>query len=48
MATLSNYFVGNAKIMPKVQITLPKDIRKILGVDTRVTGLRSYARATGW
>ncbi|MDO4920745.1 MAG: AbrB/MazE/SpoVT family DNA-binding domain-containing protein [Phascolarctobacterium sp.] len=29
---LANMFVDNAKVMAKGQITIPKDIRKILGV----------------
>lgn len=29
---LTNTFVDNAKVMAKGQITIPKDIRKILGV----------------
>lgn len=29
---LANTFVDNAKVMAKGQITIPKDIRKILGV----------------
>jgi AbrB family looped-hinge helix DNA binding protein len=39
MALASNYFVDNAKVMAKGQITLPKDIRDILRVGTgdRVT-----------
>ncbi|MDR0856538.1 MAG: AbrB/MazE/SpoVT family DNA-binding domain-containing protein [Clostridiales bacterium] len=39
MALASNYFVDNAKVMAKGQITLPKDIREILGLGTgsRVT-----------
>lgn len=36
---LSNVFTDNAKVMSKGQITIPKDIRKILGVSSgdRVT-----------
>jgi len=36
---MSNYFVDNAKVMAKGQITLPKDIRTVLRVGTgdRVT-----------
>ena len=36
---MSNYFVDNAKVMAKGQITLPKDIRSVLRVGTgdRVT-----------
>jgi len=36
---LGNYFVDNAKVMAKGQITLPKDIRSVLRVGTgdRVT-----------
>jgi len=36
---MENVLVGNAKVMAKGQITLPKDIRKALGVATgdRVT-----------
>lgn len=29
---LANTFVDNAKVMAKGQVTIPKDIRKILGV----------------
>lgn len=29
-----NVFVDNAKVMSKGQITIPKDIREILGVDS--------------
>lgn len=29
---LANMFVDNAKVMAKGQITIPKDIRKVLGV----------------
>lgn len=29
---LTNTFVDNAKIMAKGQVTIPKDIRKVLGV----------------
>lgn len=29
---LANTFVDNAKVMAKGQITIPKDIRKVLGV----------------
>jgi len=31
---MENILVDNAKVMAKGQITLPKDIRKALGVDT--------------
>lgn len=36
---MPNVFVDNAKVMPKGQITIPKDIRAILGVNSgdRVT-----------
>jgi AbrB family looped-hinge helix DNA binding protein len=36
---IKNYFVDNAKVMAKGQITLPKDIRSILRINTgdRVT-----------
>lgn len=36
---LTNTFIDNAKVMSKGQITIPKDIREILGVSTgdRVT-----------
>lgn len=36
---LANTFVDNAKVMAKGQITIPKDIREVLGVasDDRVT-----------
>ncbi|MCL2336979.1 MAG: AbrB/MazE/SpoVT family DNA-binding domain-containing protein [Firmicutes bacterium] len=39
MSNINNYFVDNAKVMAKGQITLPKDIRLVLGVGTgdRVT-----------
>ena len=39
MPNLNNYFVDNAKVMAKGQITLPKDIRKLLRIETgdRVT-----------
>lgn len=39
MQDMSNYFVDNAKVMAKGQITLPKDIRSVLRVGTgdRVT-----------
>lgn len=30
---LANTFVDNAKVMAKGQITIPKDIRKVLGVE---------------
>lgn len=29
---LANTFVDNAKVMAKGQVTIPKDIRKVLGV----------------
>ena len=29
---LANAFVDNAKVMAKGQVTLPKDVRKVLGV----------------
>lgn len=29
---LANTFVDNAKVMAKRQVTIPKDIRKVLGV----------------
>lgn len=29
---LANMFVDNAKVMAKGQVTIPKDIRKVLGV----------------
>lgn len=29
---LANTFVDNAKVMAKVQVTIPKDIREVLGV----------------
>jgi AbrB family looped-hinge helix DNA binding protein len=37
--TMENILVDNAKVMAKGQITLPKDIRRVLGVQTgdRVT-----------
>jgi AbrB family looped-hinge helix DNA binding protein len=36
---MENVIVENAKVMPKGQITLPKDIRRALGINTgdRVT-----------
>lgn len=36
---LANAFVDNAKIMSKGQVTIPKDVRKVLGVKSgdRVT-----------
>ncbi|GHU05202.1 AbrB family transcriptional regulator [Betaproteobacteria bacterium] len=39
---MENVFVDNAKVMAKGQITLPKDIRMALGVETgdRVTLIR--------
>jgi AbrB family looped-hinge helix DNA binding protein len=39
MTNMKNYFVDNAKVMAKGQITLPKDIRALLKVGTgdRVT-----------
>jgi AbrB family looped-hinge helix DNA binding protein len=39
MPNVNNYFVDNAKVMAKGQITLPKDIRTILrlGTGDRVT-----------
>jgi AbrB family looped-hinge helix DNA binding protein len=39
MTNMKNYFVENAKVMAKGQITLPKDIRTLLKVGTgdRVT-----------
>lgn len=39
MQNVGNYFVDNAKVMAKGQITLPKDIRTLLRVGTgdRVT-----------
>jgi AbrB family looped-hinge helix DNA binding protein len=39
MPDINNYFVDNAKVMAKGQITLPKDIRTLLKVGTgdRVT-----------
>lgn len=32
---LANTFVDNAKVMAKGQVTIPKDIREILGVIKR-------------
>lgn len=29
---MANVFIDNAKVMPKGQITIPKDIREVLGV----------------
>jgi AbrB family looped-hinge helix DNA binding protein len=39
MQNLNNYFIDNAKVMAKGQITLPKDIRSALRIGTgdRVT-----------
>jgi AbrB family looped-hinge helix DNA binding protein len=34
LPNIDNYFVDNAKVMAKGQITLPKDIREILRVAT--------------
>ena len=34
MNNINNYFVDNAKVMAKGQITLPKDIREVLRVGT--------------
>ncbi len=36
---LSQAFIDNAKVMSKGQVTIPKDIRTVLGIDTgdRVT-----------
>lgn len=31
---LANAFVDNAKVMAKGQITIPKDVRKVLGVES--------------
>ena len=33
----SNTFIDNAKVMAKGQITIPKDVREILGISNRVT-----------
>ncbi len=34
LPNINNYFVDNAKLMAKGQITLPKDIREVLRVET--------------
>lgn len=34
MATNTNTFIDTAKVMAKGQITIPKDIRNLLGVDS--------------
>jgi AbrB family looped-hinge helix DNA binding protein len=31
---LSNTFVDNSKVMSKGQVTIPKDIREVLGIHT--------------
>ncbi len=31
---LANTFVDNAKVMAKGQVTIPKDIREVLGVES--------------
>ena len=38
-ATVSTTFIDNAKVMAKGQVTIPKDVRKVLGLDSgsRVT-----------
>ena len=38
-AELSRTFIDNAKVMSKGQVTIPKDVRKVLGLDSgsRVT-----------
>ncbi|MDR1979071.1 MAG: AbrB/MazE/SpoVT family DNA-binding domain-containing protein [Synergistaceae bacterium] len=45
---MENVFVDNAKVMAKGQITLPKDIRELLGVGTgdRVTLIWQGDRVT--
>ena len=39
MDTMTTVFTDNAKVMPKGQVTIPKDVRKSLGVEAvdRVT-----------
>lgn len=39
MDTMTTVFTDNAKVMPKGQVTIPKDVRKALGVEAgdRVT-----------
>ena len=32
---LTNTFVDNAKVMAKGQVTIPKDVREVLGVTVR-------------
>ncbi len=38
-ATVPTTFIDNAKVMAKGQVTIPKDVRKVLGLDSgsRVT-----------
>jgi hypothetical protein len=38
-ATVSDTFIDNAKVMAKGQVTIPKDVRNVLGLDngSRVT-----------
>ena len=38
-ATVPTTFIDNAKVMAKGQVTIPKDVRKVLGIDSgsRVT-----------
>ena len=40
-ATIPNTFIDNAKVMAKGQITIPKDVRQVLGISngSRVTFL---------
>ena len=35
MDTMTTVFTDNAKVMPKGQVTIPKDVRKALGVGRR-------------
>lgn len=40
-ATIPNTFIDNAKVMAKGQVTIPKDVRQVLGISngSRVTFL---------
>ena len=31
-ATIPNTFIDNAKVMAKGQVTIPKDVRQVLGI----------------
>ena len=46
MDTMTTVFTDNAKVMPKGQVTIPKDVRKALGVEAgdRVTFVVSQGR----